>query len=692
MNQRQPVSRGRLSREDLLFLASGLAVLALFLSLSVLSFLLIGVGLAVLIGMIVRRTARPTTFSLRTMRMISVILTGQLLIAGYRNFQTTWMLSSRLKALAASVGLPFSAMLTIVGLILCAVSLYAMNVLACLMVKAVLRAMKKLLPEPRRQVILANLKANWFFPLSAAAFFLGNATLKAGYEAGLQISFLAAMILASQVPSMAKWARKKRLVFRALALASAVGICLGENEFYVLYWTTPEFLYALRQVIPATPELVRGMSAAFAALGLPAVFLGVLFFWERLGKMFRTSGLFSGIRRGEGTVYALLLTASLGMMLFSFLKSDAFYGTKWLYDIIYTSDSPDLMKENAFLALTQGENDIRQPLFAVFAAPFTGLPYLIGRLSGSIPVRAICIHAAQILLLYTAQFMLARALKLDSRRRICWMLFLFCTYTQLLFTLMIEQYIVAYFWLALCVYQISEKDRPDRLALWGAGGSLLTSLVLLPFRSTRNPRKQLGPWLADIFFAGAEFLGLTLAFCRFDLYCNLGGNVSFLSGFMKEKVSFGEKLYQYVAFIRNCFLAPAAGAMPNVDGAISWQLYPITSLRIPGLILLGLALISFLWNRKKRSSQLAGGWILLSLALLLLFGWGTQENGLILYSLYFGWAFMALLFQLAEKAEDKLKTRFLLPAVTVVACVGMLAVNLPGMAEMIRFAISHYPI
>ena len=39
----------------------------------------------------------------------------------------------------------------------------------------------------------------------------------------------------------------------------------------------------------------------------------------------------------------------------------------------------------AYLSLTYVENDLRQPLFAIFAAPFAGVPYLLTQLFGASP-------------------------------------------------------------------------------------------------------------------------------------------------------------------------------------------------------------------------------------------------------------------------------------------------------------------
>ena len=82
----------------------------------------------------------------------------------------------------------------------------------------------------------------------------------------------------------------------------------------------------------------------------------------------------------EIVVYAILIIITIALSAFAFANSEAFWGTDHAYDIIYTSDSPSLVKGYAFLNLLHLENDLRQPLFSVFSAPFMGIPYFIGKL------------------------------------------------------------------------------------------------------------------------------------------------------------------------------------------------------------------------------------------------------------------------------------------------------------------------
>ena len=168
-----------------------------------------------------------------------------------------------------------------------------------------------------------------------------------------------------------------------------------------------------------------------------------------MAKVFSEIKVLDGITKAEWVVYGILLAASLTFMGMTFVQTEAFRGRDCSYDLIYTSDSP-LEWGNSFLVLTHAENDIRQPLFAVFAAPFVGIPYLLGKLlGGSMTVQAISINIVQVIMLFFANFMVAKMIRLNAGKRICFLILTSCTYTYLLFILMMDQYIVAYFWLIL---------------------------------------------------------------------------------------------------------------------------------------------------------------------------------------------------------------------------------------------------
>ena len=241
------------------------------------------------------------------------------------------------------------------------------------------------------------------------------------------------------------------------------------------------------------------------------------------------------------------------------------------------------------------------------------------------------------------------------------------------------------------MYLISEKQRPDRIAIWAAGGTMLTSLILVPFMSEKNPISNIKEWFVDMVKYGLEFIAVMLVFCRFDVIFNLTSKISVLSDFTGRSMTMMDKVCQYTAFIRNCFIAPDAGVNTTAVAHISWQLNPVTSINLVGVVILLLVIISAVWNKEKRCSLLAGGWVAFSVVILLGVGWGTKENGLILYSLYFGWAFMVLLFQLIEKIENRFNIKFLTPVLSIGSAVALAVFNIPAIMEMVNFGITYFP-
>ena len=677
---------------NLWLLLSTAAALCLFLSPSLISLLVVAVIFVTVFIASLWNKAKPPVVSSRPARLVAVLIAALITFKGFDSFKTTWARSSKVGALAHTLQLSTPAFLVIVGLIGCVVGFYAIYALSCWAVIWV-QMLKERLPEHRKTAIVANLKRNWYFPVSAMAFFCLNMTYSLGYFWAIPIAFIASLIAASQIPSIFNYARQNRPFFRVIALLAALGICWGEQVAFCADWSVSPTMQALDAALPVQIDLPGIVSVIGAINALYFVYICVLVFWEKMTKVLSENNVFRGITVAEWIVYSILIAASFVYVIAVFVQTEAFYGAAYPYDIIYTSDSSDLVKGNVYLALTHAENDLRQPLFAVFAAPFAGIPYLFGKLFGaSSSVQAILVNLSQVILLFAANFMLAKMMTLTPIKRICFMLLATCTYTYLLFTLMMEQYIVAYFWLIFCMYLIAEKRHPDRIALWGAGGTLLASMILLPFMSDKNPVRDFKAWFADMVKYGMEFVAVMLAFCRFDIIFNLTAKLSVLSSFTGRNVSLTDKIYQYVAFISSCFVAPAAGEYAAAVDLTTWQLSPVTSISFMGVAILLLVIVSAILNRDKMSSLLAAGWAAFSIVILLVVGWGTKENGLILYALYFGWAFLLLLFQLVEKIADKLNMKFLVPVFSIGCAAALAAVNIPAVMEMVNFAIAYFPV
>ena len=680
-------------KKNFLLLFSTGAALCLFLSPSITSLVMTGgVFVAVCVAASYDLT-KPKKAKWRFATVCAVMIALLIGYMGYDTFHTTWTPSSKVAALANAMGITTPILLSIVGLLGCIVGFYSLWVLGQWITNISYTLLKEKLPEQRKDVITANLKRNWLLPISAMAFFCLNATLTMGYMVAMVIAFAISIVMASQIASIWTLGNKGSTAAKVIALLTATGICWACQSSFYADWSVSSKAQAIEAMLPFAVDLPAIISICGAVAALGFVYLYVLLFFQEVKSVITNTKIANGLSFGEVVIYALLIAASLVLMVGAFSGSQAFYGTDLSYDIIYTSDSPALVKGNVYMALTHPENDLRQPLFAVFAAPFMGIPYLFGKLfSASASVQAMLLNSVQILMLFAANLMLAKMMKLTRVNRICFMVFSSLTYTHLLFVLMMEQYIVAYFWLIFCIYLICEQKQPSRIALWGAGGTLLTSMILLPAMSDKSPFKNFKEWIADMVKYGLEFVAVMLVFCRFDVIFNLTAKISQLGGFTGKSVTLTDKIYQYTSFIGDCFVAPNAGINHTAEEYISWQLNQPTGISLVGVLILALCLISAWTNRNKKSSLLSIGWIGFSVIMLFGLGWGTKENGLILYALYFGWAFLVLLFQLVEKIGEKLNLRFLVPA-TAIACAVLLAViNIPAIAKMIQFAIQYYPI
>lgn len=529
---------------------------------------------------------------------------------------------------------------------------------------------------------MGNLRRNWLLPLSALAYFCLQASMTGPYVVGMVLGFLGITAAAWKLPDLRRFVKEKKPGLRLWGAITAAGICWAGQEKCRDALAASQRFGTLFSRWNVDAPLLLSLLCSIAAFW--AVFVFVLGFWHCLENQLRSCNAFTGIGRRELLLYGLLFLAACILCTAVFFQTDAFYGTDHEYDVIYTSDSPVLVRENAYLNLTHRENDLRQPLFAVFSAPFLGGAGFLGKLLGG-PWEAVLMNGALLGMLLAAAILLAQAMELAREKRICFVLLSACTYPKLLFSLMMEQYIPACFWLMLCICLICRGKRLQGFALWGAGGTLLTSLVLLPFGADPLPRG----W-KDWTLRGLGFAALLLIFCRFDVLYSAAAQLRAFGNFTGKSLSFLEKLLQYTVFVRSCFLAPSAEVSVAL-GYRSWQMTEAVW-SWSGLFFLTLAAVSAVWNRDKKSSRMAAFWCIFSMVMLLFLGWGTKENGLILYTLYFGWGYFVLLFQLLEKIQERYRLRWLIPSACVLCGIAMLAVNLPAMQALVRFAVTHYPV
>ncbi len=359
-----------------------------------------------------------------------------------------------------------------------------------------------------------------------------------------------------------------------------------------------------------------------------------------------------------------------------------------IYDVIYTSDSGALSYENTFIDASYEENDIRQPIFGIMSLPFSIPALFISKFLFFVQDNftfEVSITIFQFILTTITTILIARMLSLEDKDKKYLYLLFSCSFPYMIFNLIIEQYVIALFYVIVTIY--IHYNNPNRLnySYIGAVGTLITSGILFPMITKFHSAKQ---WIKDVgkvFLAfcstliiGGQFPQVLLAFRR----------MKFLLNSFAKKVTFPEKIIQYTNFVKGIFFANT-GNVKVINKHFSYQTIDFQKASIIGIIILGIIFISYLMNHRNKMARLSFLWVLFSIIILVIVGWGTAENGLILYSLYFGWAFLILYFLFCYKIGKGTKIYKLS---IIVTCIGMLIVNSQEMIKILKFALEYFKV
>lgn len=548
------------------------------------------------------------------------------------------------------------------------------------------------------KAMLKNLLNNtlWFF--SGTALFLLNLQKdKYGYVAFF-ISVTLLALLFTQISGLTKCITSVVKPIIVVSAFSALGICFYQYKVFREYLDWNKLFFNSLKNLQIDPYMVYRIAAILlATISLVLIFTICVLIADYLKR--RLLPLFCEIKNYEWTVYIIIAVAFCILSCIAFSSSNAFYDTHGItrdYDLVYTSDSLEIYKNNAFLRLYHSQNDLKQPLFMLFAAPFTGAFYLLSLPFSGVAewIQPMLINIPQICMLVFSFVMLAKCLHLSPAERICFVAFCSSTYTVLLFSFMIEQYLITFFWMILAVYLFCENHRADTVALVGAGGTMVTSLTLLPCASDSINLKK--PSSAKQVIRASEmpifiFGYFVLMFSNCNTVFRTNYILNEITKFSSSEQVLLGNLRMYSEFIVNCFWTPSASVMPSkFFRDTSWQLNEAAAFNFAAIAIIIISAVGFWYTRSRRISKIAALWSGYSFILLCIMGWGAFENGMILYALYFGWGFFVLCFQFLKLASDLLKRKYVLPIVSGCIFVLFTIVNCSGIAEIIKFAASCY--
>ena len=546
-----------------------------------------------------------------------------------------------------------------------------------------------------KATIVRNLRSNILLFLSAMVYFRLNLIPFAFWP--VELLFSSAVILAvfTQFHDIFGKVKSVPLYIKIYAAISSLGICHYSaltfrdyaTDFPVSGWILG--IIKNKAVVSYVFSYVLALMAYFSVFVFTSLLLNLII--QKLQPVFHS------LSKIEITVYLVIAVLIIAFVCCIYMRTRLFYEAHDTCDLVYVFDTPDLMDPNAYLCLFHHQNDIKQPLFAVFAAPIVGFWYFLSLpLSYFGPVwQPVLMNVIQIFLLIMTNVLIAKMLKTDSLGRICFVLVSSVTYSTLLFSLVMEQYIIAGFWLILAIYSLVENNKQTEVVSSAAGGTLLTGLALMivpGYTDDACGKTSIRSYLVSVEKRIVCFVILLLALGRIDIILNFSVAAILLSKFTDGPGIIG-RFNQFSNFVSSYYIAPDASAS-QFFGHLSWQLNErmISTPSILGIVIFALCFLSFIINRKNKFAVIAALWAVMSFVLLCIIGWGSAENAMIIYSLYFGWAYTVLLFMLFTRLSKKIRFKLLVPIFCLVMTVVLVIFNFGGIKDLIDFAIAAFPI
>ncbi len=482
------------------------------------------------------------------------------------------------------------------------------------------------------------------------------------------------------------FAVRSRWLCLAAGVLSVSAVYTAKSTFFVTCWSWMDRLLGLLH-LPS--GLIRWIPWVVALAALPMAFgyfLWFVSFMKELAlRLWRDSDFTERLFfLGAGILFAM-------MIVFTYLCTQAFYGAhvngSWFnFDLIYSADSGYLVHQDVYRNVGAEQNDLRQPLYGVFAMPFAQAAWLASKLLFFLPEGYVLVwQILQMLLFLIAAVLLGRLLKLTGAEKALFLVMLCVSYPVLIFSLTAEQYLTAVFYLVVLLY-LEKEPVGQSLGYIAATGSMLTSGIWFPLVTwDRDFRKfvKKTALLCGAFFAVMILSGRLTTFLDIPTYI---AGYGYYTG---ADVPLDSKLMQYVNFAGACLLAPPSGVDFTTYRHVSWQMLPVTGWSLTGILVILGAVGGILVSRKERFTRICALWLGFSFLLLGLIGWGTIDNGLMLYSLYFGWAYVAMGFRLVDRILDRVRPLKLAVLMVMILAVGIY--NVRVLRGVLVFATRFFP-
>ncbi|MBQ9011147.1 MAG: hypothetical protein IJ093_00665, partial [Bacilli bacterium] len=295
----------------------------------------------------------------------------------------------------------------------------------------------------------------------------------------------------------------------------------------------------------------------------------------------------------------------------------------------------------------------------------------------------IILTIGQYILLAITTIMLGRMLKLSEDDKKYFYLLISCSFPYILFSFLLEQYVIALFYLILTFYYHWSKPEKTNYLYIGAVGTLITSGIVFP---VITKFKNLKNWITSVFKCFLAFVAVLIVAGQLPQIFELVDKFNSLFGDFSHSSTLSDKLYQFTHFIKGIFLANP-GHYETIFFHPSYQLIHFTNVSLVGIGLFILCIVGFILNKNNKMALISLLWIGFSILILFVLGWGTAENGLVLYSLYFAWAYLILYFLFFKTIFKK---KIIFKICIIVSCAIMLIFNINEFLKILKFALIYY--
>jgi hypothetical protein len=358
-----------------------------------------------------------------------------------------------------------------------------------------------------------------------------------------------------------------------------------------------------------------------------------------------------------------------------------------LTDVLFTTDSHLLNKLDVYLSINALENDIRQPLFGLFSLPIAILAKMFSQILFFVPnAYLIFLSIFQLFILQISVVLLVKLINPNIKHKLILFLFINSTFSYMLFSIVMEQYILSVFWIIFFVYSYIEKRKTDTLSYIGATGSMVTSGILLGINFLSRDIKFI---FKQTFKLLVSFLAVISISGQLPIVINSFVSIPYLMRFAGGSIPFIDRVYQYLSFIVSSYTFPTSEIVITELVVYRYHLTPINQLNIYGILIIMFYCVSFYLNRSNTLIKIAFSWFIYSFLLLCVIGWGTTENGLVLYQLYFSWAFIILFYK--GLSVLFISHERLLLFILIISTIILLFVNVSSLYNVIQFGIKYYP-